>query len=153
MKTLFLFAMLVLGTMSSASAQTFEHFEVKTSKASWMLRPKFDNRPTSGVNGIAAAPDKEVLEILKKLFQTFPENVKEKLKEQKVYVNLNFNSQGEIFYIIFFIVKKDDLTFLTDEQWLEIYRIIRNHKLDMTKWELVDNFEWGSWTYPISMHL
>ena len=50
--------------------------------------------------------------------------------------------------------KKSNVNCLTDEQWLEVYHAIRKQRLDISKFELLDDFEWGAaGPYWISKYL
>ncbi|MDE7074983.1 MAG: hypothetical protein K2O69_08095, partial [Odoribacter sp.] len=145
MKRLFLSIVFVLGTMSFMSAQIFEHFDVEiTQNGVSILRPKFDCRPTSGVNGMAGDYEKTVYKMMKELVLTFPEEIKAALKQQDVWADLRFNAKGEIFYLTFLMSKNSNVNCLTDEQWLEVYHAIRKQRLDISKFELLDDFEWGA---------
>lgn len=149
-----LFIGLLLGLTNMVSAQTFEHFEIDTieGRSCW-LAPKFDSIPTIRGSKFYDLGD-AISKMMRNIVHTFPEDIKEIVKKKEVYVLLCFNGKGEIFRICFFISKTTNPFFLTDAQWLKIYRIIQSQKIDMSNFKLVGDFKWSSYgPMPISRYL
>lgn len=153
MKTLiFLITTLMLLSVS-CKAQDLEHFTVEMIGKGWKLYPTFDQRPQSGVNGMIRDVGGNILKWVKNALKTLPEEIKQKVAKEDVTISFLFNSKGKIFYINFF-VRAEDKNFMTDKQWLKLYHTIQNMEFDISRFELMDNFEWGSGgMYPISKYL
>lgn len=134
-------------------AQNLEHFTVETIGKGWKLHPNFDKRPQSGVNGMIRDTDGNIIKWVKNALKALPEDIKQKVTEENITISFLFNSEGKIFYINFY-VRAEDKKFMTDKQWLKLYHTIQNMEFDISKFELIDNFEWGSGgMYPISKYL
>lgn len=97
--------------------------------------------------------DGNIIKWVKNALKTLPEEIKQKVAKEDIRIIFLFNSKGEIFYINFYI-KAEDKNFMTDTEWLKLYHTIQNMEFDISKFELMDNFEWGSGgMYPISKYL
>lgn len=134
-------------------AQNLEHFTVEMIGKGWKLHPNFDKRPQSGVNGMIRDTDGNIIKWVKNALKTLPEDIKQKVTEENITISFLFNAEGKIFYINFY-VRAEDKNFMTDKQWLKLYHTIQNMEFDISKFELMDNFEWGSGgMYPVSKYL
>lgn len=153
MKTLIIFIAAMIMFCTNCNAQNFEHFNVEMIGKGWKLHPKFDQRPLSGVNGMIRDIDGNIIKWVKNALKTLPEKIKQKVAKEDVTISFLFNSKAKIFYINF-LVRAEDKNFMTDKEWLKLYHTIQNMEFDISKFELMDNFEWGSGgMYPISKYL
>lgn len=133
--------------------QDLKHFQVETVGKGWRLSPTFDKEPQSGVNGMAGDHGGLIIKLVKDALKTLPEGIKQKVAKQDVTISFLFNVKGEIFYLNFY-VRADDKNFMTDDEWLRLYYTFRKLRLDLSKFCLLDDFEWGSGgMYPISKYL
>lgn len=138
---------------TNCCAQNFEHFDIEVIGKGVRLVPTFNQNPKSGVNGMKRDRDVVIPELIKKVLITLPDEIKQKVVEQDIWVSFLFNSKGQIFYMNFY-VRACDGCFMTDKQWLKLYHTIQSLKLDLSKFDLLENFEWGSGgMYPVSKYL
>ncbi len=102
---------------------------------------------------VALRIDGNISKWLKNALKTLPEEIKQKATKEDITITFRFNAEGKIFDINFY-VRAEDKDFMTDKQWLELYHTIQNMEFDISNFELMDNFEWGSsGLYPISKYL
>lgn len=152
MKTIILLAVLMTMIVMPAYTQYLEHFTVDSTDYLWEICPTFDSDPQSGVNGFARDETASVTQLVKSAVKTLPEEIKQVLIKYNVRLTIFFNAKGESFYLFFLMSKKDKFP-LNDEQWLKVYHTFRHLKIDLSKLELLDNFEWGAGTYPLNRYL
>lgn len=148
MKTTFLLLMMIVAFATACGAQSFKHFTVQETNDSKgvMLLPVFDTI-RAGSESLWSYKDRYFPRLLEAALLPLSDTIKQEIVRQEAFVMLRFDPKGEIFHIIFSTDKKD-YTNLSEEQWLQLYRAIRNIKIDMSQIEIIElrtdsKFDWA----------
>lgn len=157
MKKIIFIVGLILNIYSISLAQSFEHFIVESKKKSCLLKCKKDTTLLPGVNGLRGINGKEfdnMSKYIRKNLHFLPKEMKEKIKMYDVFIEFIFNPKGEILKPKVYIRGINNPSFLTEEEWLQFWKVIFDMKINVKDFDVEDNFEWASGgVYNISMIL
>lgn len=149
MKITLLLLMMIVAFATECGAQSFKHFTVKEGTYNpdiVMLTPVFDTI-RAGSESLWSYKDRYFPRLLEAALLPLSDTIKQEIVRQEAGVMLRFDPKGEIFHIIF-VANTRDYTNLSEEQWLQLYRAIRNIKIDMSQIEIIElrtdsKFDWA----------
>lgn len=131
-----------------AKGQTFEHFDVQSSEYTIALTIK-SQKSLLGIGGIWEDNDGYILQLVKQKISNLSDSLKQKILQRRIIVSFYFDKEGKILKVVIYISKKGDFM-LPERDFLEIYYLFRDLKLDMTKIAIDKNFEWGHFVCSMS---
>lgn len=148
MKTIIIFFFWGCTFTFQSLSQNTEHLDVQEDSIKWKLTMSSDYKELGGVNSCWTDQQGYVRNLIKNALNSLPEEIKQYILQHKMYLSFVFNSKGIILFGDIFIIKEDH-AILNEELCLKIYRTIKNIQIDMTKIEIEDKFEWGSFMYNV----
>ena len=73
--------------------------------------------------------------------------------KRRIFVDFTLNAKGEVYHITFTGDMQEGIP-LTDEQWLEVFDLVRRMKSEIAKLIPSDSGRWRArWAYPVSKYL
>lgn len=149
MKTIFLLLLSSVLLFDDLCGQTLKHFEIEDTGSSLTLTHKSDTTLLTGYNSYLGESIEYIVPIMKSAFVKLPENIKQEVMQQKVWLDLYLNPKGKIFRVRISIRDKSKFI-LNDKLWLKIYNIAMGMQFDMSKVKVADDFDWGTVMYPLN---